>query len=177
MYTGEFIIDKITNSIEETKTGIINETDVLLATEKECRSLFKKDGWYFNWKTEFKTHGRNVYKLVRRNGDGKVEGMISCSAVPDQRYFIMHLIEVAPHNFGAGKRYVGVPGNLVAFICKMSFEMGFGGVACFDAKTALIQHYIETLGASHEGGQKMVIYSEEARFLVNSYFKNHRDEK
>jgi hypothetical protein len=39
----------------------------------------------------------------------------------------MHLIESAPFNKGKNKVYAGVPGNLVAFACKLSFQRGFEG--------------------------------------------------
>ena len=37
----------------------------------------------------------------------------------------MHLIESNKFNRGAKKVYLGVPGNLVAFACKYSFEKGY----------------------------------------------------
>jgi hypothetical protein len=46
-------------------------------------------------------------------------------------YLEMHLIENAPHNFGTKKTYLGVAGNLVAFACKMSFELRISGVYRF----------------------------------------------
>ena len=69
-----------------------------------------------------------MYKLVIR-GNEVIQGLISVQ--PFVGYVEMYLIETAPHNFGRKKRYNGVPGNLVAFTCKMSFEMGFGGFVGF----------------------------------------------
>ncbi|HEY4336990.1 MAG TPA: hypothetical protein VGM89_13865, partial [Puia sp.] len=83
----------------------------------------------------------------------------------------MPLIEVARHNLGTGKRYFGVPGNLVAFVCKVSFEMGFEGYVGFEAKTVLIKHYQQSLGASLIYRNRMEIGPESARNLVNLYFK------
>ena len=57
----------------------------------------------------------------------------------------MHLIESAKFNKGKGKMYLGVPGNLVAFACKVSVDKGYEGFVAFDAKSALIKHYEQSL--------------------------------
>lgn len=59
----------------------------------------------------------------------------------------MHLVENVPHNLGKHKKFSGVAGNLVAFACKQSFETGFEGFVAFTAKSKLVQHYMDTLGA------------------------------
>ena len=82
----------------------------------------------------------------------------------------MHLIESAPFNKGKNKVYAGVPGNLVAFACKLSFQRGFEGYLSFLSKTNLIDHYEKTLGAIHAGGQLMVINTTAALRLTNKYF-------
>jgi hypothetical protein len=63
-----------------------------------------------------------------------------------------------------------VPGNLVAYACKISFNHGFDGYVAFDAKTALIRHYQETLHATHFRGTKMYIETPAALRLVKQYF-------
>ena len=62
----------------------------------------------------------------------------------------MHLLESAPFNKGKTKMYAGVPGNLVAYACKLSFQRGHEGNVSF-FKTQLVQHYIESLVAMHVG--------------------------
>jgi len=74
----------------------------------------------------------------------------------------MHLIESAPFNIGKDKAYIGVPGNLVAFACKLSFQRGGEGYVSFLSKTKLIEHYEKCLGAIHFGGHNMVITTEAA---------------
>jgi len=83
----------------------------------------------------------------------------------------MHLIESASFNIGKTKVYLGIPGNLVAFACKLSFQRGGEGYVSFIAKTKLIDHYIGTLGAVHFGGYLMVITTESALKLIGKYFK------
>ena len=80
----------------------------------------------------------------------------------------MHLIESAPFNKGKNKIYVGVAGNLVAFLCKESWDRKYEG---FISKTRLIEHYERTLGAVHVDNHKMVIFPHEALRLIKKYFK------
>lgn len=164
-----FVIDKITNSIEKRTNGQSFETSIVLVTADEIKRVHKKDGWYFNWKTEYKEEGRHIYKLTLAD-DNEIQGLLSLQPAP--HYIEMHLIESAPHNFGAHKEFLGVAGNLVAFACKMSYEMGFDGNVGFTAKTRLKQHYIDTLGAEILFGDRMGLMGNSAKNLVNSYFKN-----
>ncbi len=82
----------------------------------------------------------------------------------------MPLIESAKFNKGKDKLYRGVAGNLVAYTCKTSFEKGYDGVISFVAKTQLIGHYTNTLGAKLFGGNRMFIDTKEALVLVKQYF-------
>jgi hypothetical protein len=169
-----FIIDKITNCIEEKITGNNIETDIISITPDDIKSVRKKDGWFFNWKKEYKENpSHSIYKLVIR-GDTVIQGIISLEPIPDQLYIEMHLIENAPHNYGAKKKFLGVAGNMVAFACKLSFDLGYDGFVAFDAKTRLVDHYTETLGAQLIfSNDRMGIFTPSARNLVNSYYKNY----
>ena len=84
----------------------------------------------------------------------------------------MHLIESAKFNKGKTKVYFGVPGNLVAYACKYSVDKGYEGFLAFDAKTALIKHYEESLNATHFRGLRMFIETKAAMKLISQYFKN-----
>jgi len=87
----------------------------------------------------------------------------------------MHLIEVAPDNKGKSKKYMGVAANLVAYVCKTSFDLGFDGIIAFNAKTNLVEHYKLSLGAvSLLTKERMVIPSTSAKKLVSSYYKDYR---
>jgi len=84
----------------------------------------------------------------------------------------MHLIESAKFNLGHNKMYLGVPGNLIAFVCRISFHRGFEGYVSFNAKNRLIEHYQKTIGAINVGEQLMVINTDAALRLIDKYFKN-----
>lgn len=164
----DFIVDKLTNSIENIVTGDSFATDVSLLTNADLKSVSKTNGWLFNWKAEFKEPARDVYKLTIVNNSKIIQGLISLEVKEDHVY--MHLVESAPFNKGSTKVYSGVPGNLVAFACKLSFQRGHEGNVSFISKTQLIEHYEKTLGAFHFGGRIMIIETNAALKLINKYF-------
>ena len=161
-------IDKLTNSLENLITGDNFPTDIVITDLNDYKSITKKEGWLFDWKSEFKMPDRDVYKLTIVNNQTVIQGLISLSVKTDHVY--MHLIESAPFNKGKDKVYAGVPGNLVAFACKLSFQRGFEGYLSFLSKTNLINHYEKTLGATHVGGNLMIINTVAALKLINKYF-------
>lgn len=168
----DFIIDNLTNSIENVVTGDNFATEVALVTPTDLRTVPKKQGWAFEWKWEYKQPERDVYKLTIVNNPAVIQGLISLEVKVDHVY--MHLVESAPFNKGKGKVYAGVPGNLVAFACKLAFQRGHEGNVAFFAKTKLIQHYIDSLGASQVHGQNMIIGTIAALKLINKYFPNEK---
>ena len=164
----DFHIDKLTNSIENIQSGDSFPTEISLLTDLDLKSITRKNGWRFNWHKEYKIPERDVYKLTISNNPNIIQGIVSLEVNPDHVY--MHLIESAPFNIGKRKTYLGVPGNLVAFACKLSFQRGGEGYVAFVAKTKLITHYIDSLGAVRFGNQLMVINADSALKLINKYF-------
>jgi len=164
----DFEIDQLTNSIQNVVTGDSFPTDVTLISSAELKTVTKKNGWQFDWKLEFKYPERDVYKLTIVNNQTVIQGLISLEIKPDHVY--MHLVESAPFNKGKTKIYSGAPGNLVAFACKLSFQRGHEGNVTFISKTKLIDHYIQSLGAIHIGGQRMVVATTAALKLIDKYF-------
>ncbi len=161
-------IDKLTNSIVNTISGDSFPTDVHPLLKTDLKNVTKKKGWQFNWASEFKLTDRNVYKLTIRSNPEIVQGLVSISDLTD--HFYLHLIESAPYNLGRKKLYEGIPGNLFAFTCKYSWDKGYQGFISFTSKTRLVDHYEKTLGATHVGGHRMVIFPQEALKLIKKYF-------
>ena len=50
----DFVIDKLTNSIENVLTGDSFRTDVTLVSGADLKTIIKKNGWVFDWKDELK---------------------------------------------------------------------------------------------------------------------------
>ena len=166
----DFIIDKLTNSIQNTVSGDSFQTEISTFTTKDLKQSTKKNGWKFNWKQELTNNNKEVYKLTIVNNPDIIQGLISFTIKNDHIY--MDLIESAPFNLGRNKIYEGVAGNLVAFACKVAFQRGFDGFLSFTAKTKLIEHYEKTLGAYHFGNHLMILETKASTILVDKYFKS-----
>jgi hypothetical protein len=163
-------VDKLTNSIVNAISGNSFPTDVQPVSKFDLKNTTKKNGWLFNWANEYKLTDRQVYKLTIHNNPEIIQGLLSISDYNDHYY--LHLIKSAPFNLGENKLYEGVAGNLFAFTCKTSWDNGYQGFVSFTSKTKLVEHYEKTLGATHIGGQKMVIFPKESLRLIKKYFPN-----
>jgi len=166
----DFVVDKLTNSIQNTISGDSFATEVLRLTKLDLKQVTKKNGWNFDWKAELNNNTKEVFKLTIPNNSNIIQGLLSLTLEPDHVY--MHLLENAPFNMGNKKLYEGVAGNLVAHACKVSFQQGFDGFVGFTAKTKLIEHYQKTLGAYTLGGHRMIIPTQSAQILIDKYFKS-----
>ncbi len=161
-------IDKLTNSIENVRTGDSFETEVVRMSKVDIKKL-KKNEWLFDWSKEEVVPRREVYKLTIKDNNKVIQGLFSLSV--EVGYVFVHLVESAKFNRGKDRVYYGVAGNMFAFSCMRSRDMGFGGFISFIAKTALIEHYAETLKASVIKGQRMMIDEDVASELIMKYFK------
>jgi hypothetical protein len=164
----DFIVDKLTNSIENVITGDSFATEIALISAADLKTILKREGWQFDWKFEFKQPQRDINKITIVNNQTVIQGLVSLEIKTDHVY--MHLLESAPFNKGKKKVYAGVPGNLVAFACKLAFQSGHEGNVSFISKTQLINHYIDTLQAIYVGGRIMIIDTIAALKLINKYF-------
>ncbi len=164
----DFVIDKLTNSIENVITGDSFKTEISVVTQSDLKSLTKKNGWLFDWRSESREPARDIFKLTIVGNPTIIQGLISLEVKIDHVY--MHLVESASFNKGKAKMYSGVPGNLVAFACKLSFQRGHEGNVSFLSKSQLVDHYVKTLGAFHFGGRVMIIETQSALKLIDRYF-------
>jgi len=164
----DFVIDKLTNSIENISTGEVFDTEVVRMTNKDTK-LIKKSDWQFDWIKEIQDTTKEVFKLSTINNPTIIQGLLSIEDKQD--HIFMHLIESAKFNKQKDKVYAGVPGNLIAFACKISVDKGYQGFIAFDAKSVLIKHYQETLFATHFRGLRMFIETTAAMRLISQYFK------
>ncbi len=160
-------IDKLTRSIENAVTGDSFRTEVIPLTKKDLRALDVND-WLFNWQRETQNGNKVVYKLVIMDNPNIIQGLMSIEDRGD--HIFMHTIESNKFNRGKRKVYLGVPGNLVAFACKTSFDKGYDGFVSFESKSKLIPHYKSLLGAESLFGNYMAIGTTQATRLVQQYF-------
>jgi len=163
-------IDKLTRSIQNAISEDNFKTQVIELSKKDIKSLKKVD-WLFDWKAELKQNDKTIYKLVILDNQTVIQGLISLQDRGD--HIFMSLIESSKFNRGKNKLYLGVPGNLVAFACKLSFDKGYNGYVSFESKTKLKKHYQQTLGAHILFGNFMAINTHAALKLVKQYFSEN----
>jgi hypothetical protein len=106
----DFEIDKLTNSIENTQTGEVFDTEIVRLSDKDIKQIKKAD-WQFDWTKELKDKSKEVYKLTTVNNPTIIQGLLSIEDKQD--HIFRHLIESAKFNKGKDKVYFGIPGNLV----------------------------------------------------------------
>ena len=153
----DFEVDKLTNSIENTLTGEVFDTEIVRLISKDNKQI-TKSVWQFDWIIELNDTTKEIYKLTTTNNSTIIQGLLSIENKQD--HIFIHLIESAKFNVGKDKVYFGVASNLVAFACKVSFEKGYEGYVDFDAKTPLIKHYHKCL-AQHIFGDRECILKQQ----------------
>jgi hypothetical protein len=57
----DFVVDKLTNSIETVTTGDSFATEISILTINDLKTVSKKNGWLFNWRVEFIEPIKDVY--------------------------------------------------------------------------------------------------------------------
>ncbi|MGN6419715.1 MAG: hypothetical protein ACTHMC_19590 [Pseudobacter sp.] len=173
MYDCEFNISGFSECFDKFSKRKIATEGMAVNGEMIKNILNKKYRWHFNWMEEYKKPDRRLFYLRTCTEDRRLQGLISATPKIADKYIFLHLIESAPHNLGASKQYEGVPQSLVAYMCKASFELGLEGYVVFEAKTALIGHYIKKFGAEliYPRLNRMCISTKNAENLVNLYIK------
>jgi hypothetical protein len=62
----DFVIDKLTNSIENISTGEVFDTEIVKLTSKDINQINEKD-WQFDWINEINDKSKEVFKLTTIN--------------------------------------------------------------------------------------------------------------
>lgn len=164
-------IDSLTNCLVCRETGEQLDTEfrlVLKTISKKDAAALQRKGWKFDWSIPHR-HDYEVYELLLKD-DTQVQGMIALKHIRDQFYTHVDIVEAAPENIGHLGKYKGIGAHLFAIACKLSWDVGNEGYVQFTAKTNLVEHYRETLGARNIDSQKMFIDSYGALKLIKTYF-------
>lgn len=83
----DFIIDKLTNSIENIVTGDSFATEISVLTKNDLKFVTKKKGWLFNWRTEYKIPQREIFKLTIVNNPNVIQGLVCLEVKADHVYY------------------------------------------------------------------------------------------
>ncbi|MDR0874992.1 MAG: hypothetical protein LBN12_02150 [Clostridiales Family XIII bacterium] len=128
--------------------------------------------WKFDWSIP-ERQGYEVYALAIPE-ISEVQGLIALRSDAENLAVEGYLLEANPKNVGNNGVYKGAGAHLTAFACKTALDRGFGAYY-FVAKTNLIEHYKNTLGAMQVGNsQKMIIEGASFRKLLEHYYKGER---
>lgn len=168
----DIFIDSLTDCLVCNATGELYDTEYRLVrrtiSESHAKTL-KREGWKFDWSIPHR-NGYEVYELLLQEND-EVQGMIALKHIRSQYYTHVDIVEAAPFNVGKNGKFKGVGAHLFAIACKLSWDAGNEGYVQFTAKTDLIEHYQNTLGAKAINWHDMYIDSYGAVALINKYFK------
>ena len=159
------ILDELTPCLRHRGSNELYDTDIQIA---ESSDLTQLDHWIFAWDVYIGHPEYEVYKLMVK-GQTRIEGLVCLE--PDDQFVFVHLVESAPWNIGRTQEFAGVGGHLFAVACQRSFDLGCDGFVCFEAKSALVEHYRTSLHAQQIGNRRMVIDNKAARALVTLYMK------
>ena len=161
-------IDEFVPCLKDTKTGEVLDTVVRKVTDRKALASFnQKNGWYINWSKIPKDC--TVCSLQIKDDDA-VQGLVAYRDEPNNNAMYGYWIAAAPHNIGSEKQYTGVGGHLFAVIAEASVKAGYDGFMYgMAANEKLLQHYIDTLGATPIGGLRFMIDEEAAHKLLDKY--------
>ena len=118
----DFVIDKLTNSIQNTVSGDSFPTEVSRLTMADLKNITKKNGWNFHWRDELNNNAKEVYKLTIAYNPNIIQGLISFTIRADHVY--LNLVESAPFNFGRNKLYQEFPVIWLHMLAKYCFNKG-----------------------------------------------------
>lgn len=165
----EIEIDQLTPCLERVSDHVIVDTSFSKASKTELRSL---KNWQFQWNAK-DLAACEIFKLSVQDDD-RIQGLIAIQDMKGSNAVYVQLAESAPHNKHKDrKEYMGVGGHLFAIAVLRSYELGYDGFVCMDAKNIqLVKHYAEKLGAIHIGHPhpyRMIIDEIAAHKLIQTY--------
>jgi hypothetical protein len=85
-----FRIDKLTDSIVNTVSGDSFQTEVGRMTSVDLKKITKRNGWNFDWKSEFNDLQKEIYKLTIINNSSVIQGLLSLTIEQDHVYMNLY---------------------------------------------------------------------------------------
>ncbi|MBC9915162.1 hypothetical protein ICL55_32280 [Chitinophaga varians] len=167
--------------IFEVKSGSEIEALIRKGTIREMPSMH--DGWQFNFDKELqKLKNATGYLLVTDEDPLTVEGCMIFQLI-DKKAPYLSMIEVAPHNRHAGKKYDWVAGCLIAYAFMLSVRLGRDDYKAYlqldvleeqeENERKLMEVYSTRYHAKRIGTTTtMVIADEDGEKLVEKYLKS-----
>ena len=167
-------LDEIVPCLKDTETGEIKETVVFRIESRSFLKKFsEKNGWGINWIKIPKEV--EVFALALKENN-EIQGLVGVRNDVDARAAYIHWACTAPHNnkdLAKFQKYVGVGSHLFAIAADRSFALGYDGfIYGFALNKKILNHYIETLGATYLGvlhPYQFAVKTEASRKLLEVY--------
>ena len=155
--------------VNNTATGDRHQVRITELSTRALKKLSKdKVRFQFDWTDTCDT----IYQL-EIIASGEILGLVAIDIVVAELRVEICLLEVSSENIGKGKKYEHIAGMLIAYVCRLSFELGFFGFVSLIPKTRLIKHYEETDGFVSYGTH-LVVDLEASELLINKYLKDEK---
>lgn len=164
--------------ILEVKSGSEIEALIKKGTIKDMPSMH--DGWQFNFDKELKKlKNATGYLLVTEENPLVVEGCMIFQLI-DKKEPYLAMLEIAPHNRVAEKKYDRVAGCLIAYAFMLSVQQGVGEYKAYlqlevleedpENEKRLMNVYSSRYNARQYGHTTtMIIADEDGEMLVEKY--------
>jgi hypothetical protein len=153
------------NALTFNPTGKKYNAIASVATLKEIRQHKE----YFEFDFEKLLKGSTVYKICKQGYEDIIQGLVAVR--PSKGILDCANMEINKINKAPLSLHNGIGKSIIALCCKISFDLGFEGFICFEAKNRLMKYY-KRYGAQNISGLRMFIDTENAEKLVDLYFEN-----
>jgi len=147
-----------------TETGEKYDGLIEQIQREELHALKDHPDFGFDWSTEKDKEG---YKIQLFN-EQEILGLISFLDIPSEFRLHINLIESSNLHKGKAKKIAGIPGCLIAFVCKKAFLSGYDGFVSLTPKSELVEHYQVEYGFIQVGKQ-MAVFGQSAKLLITKY--------
>ncbi|SEJ03403.1 hypothetical protein SAMN05216327_105385 [Dyadobacter sp. SG02] len=141
-------------------------------SSEEIALLDSSNRFDFEWKRQLQFE---IYGLRREHME-EVIGLVSLESQPKNLAIEIKLIANAREHLGSKKRYDRIAGNLIAFVCKKSFDLNFDGYVYLKPKTSIIFHYRQKYGFS-DAGNCLFLDTYNSRNIINEYHEAFNEER
>lgn len=154
------------------RSGETYKAEFSLLLKSDITQLKKKDGWSrgLDWSSYIESNNEfTVYKL-HIYGNYTIQGLI---AIAIREGFVeVDLIEKAPLNRRPRSEFINAAEVLFGLAAQLSFNNNGDGYVLLQAKTGLMEHYIDHYGMEIVNSRKrlLALPTIEAKRLIELYF-------
>lgn len=153
------------------QNGEIYQAELSELSKPDLLQLKKSEGWSrgFNWATYLDSKSEFTAYKLHITGNPIIQGLLAIAV--REGFVELDLIEKAPSNRKPRNEFKNIGEILFAFACLTSFKNGGDGYVLLQAKTGLVEHYIDHYGMEVVNSKKrlLAIPTLEAKRLVDLY--------